>query len=105
MPDDLATCKPSFHPDGVDVLIVLEGVLVKDPHLGEAQLAVQGDRRIIRQDNARECDVNRLVSERSEQHAAQRGTYALAAPADAECNADFHGLPEAFMIPIGWLLA
>jgi hypothetical protein len=42
-----------------------------------------------------------LVSQAVEQPAVQRGSYALAAAPDVECDTDLDGLPKAFMIPVG----
>jgi len=72
---------------------------MKDPHLGEAELAVQGDRCVIGQDYAREGDVHRLISQGCEERTVQGSAYALATARDVECDADFDGLPETFVLP------
>ena len=93
--------EPAFHPYGAEVLTVLDGVFMEGPHLGEAKLAMQGHRCVVGQDYARDGDVHWLISKVSEQRSVQVGAYALAAARDMERDADFDGLPEAFMLPIG----
>jgi hypothetical protein len=45
--------------------------------------------------------VHWLISQAFEQRTVQSGTDALAAARDAEGDADFDGLPEAFVLPVG----
>ena len=93
--------RQALHPDRADVLTVLDAVLVKCAYLGEAELAVQRDRRLVGQDYAGKGDVHWLASEAFEQRAVKRRAYAVPSAAGVERDADFNGLPEAFVVPVG----
>src|SRR5262249_26153542 len=91
----------ALHPHRAEVAAVLDGILVEDADLSEAKLAVQRDRRVVGQDDARERNVHRFAGEAAEQRTIKSGAYALATAADVECDADLDGLPETCMIAVG----
>jgi len=70
-------------------------------HLGEAKLAVQRDRRVVRQGYPSQGNMNRrLNSQAVTKRAIQRGAHALAPAADAKRDTDLNGLPESLEIPV-----
>src|SRR5215469_16672880 len=68
--------------------------------LDEAKLAVQRDRCIIGQDDAREGNMHGFAGEAFEQPAIQGSAYTLTSAADVECDADFNGFLESCMLAV-----
>src|ERR1700683_5489024 len=91
----------ALHPYRADVLAVLDRVLAERAHLGEAKLAVQRDRRVVRQGYPSQGNMNRrLNSQAVKKRVIQRGAHALAPAADIKRDADLNGLPESLEIPV-----
>src|SRR5580658_8802427 len=91
----------TLHPYRADVLAVLDRVLAERAHLGEAKLAVQRDRRVVRQGYPSQGNMNRrLKSQAVKKRAIQRGAHAPAPAADVKRDADLNGLPESLVIPV-----
>jgi hypothetical protein len=64
----------ALHPYRADVLAVLDRVLAERAHLGEAELPVQRDRRIVGQGYPSQRNVHRrLKSQAVKERAVQRG--------------------------------
>src|SRR6202167_1817964 len=91
----------ALHPYRADVLAVLDRVLPERAHLGEAKLAVQRDRRVVRQGYPSQGNMNRrLNSQAVKKRVIQRGAHALAPAADVKRDADLNSLPESLEIPV-----